>query len=717
MKPGMPDLDRLLNDLGLTEAEVAERKAFLELGAEDVRLLTELHALLDQTGTRDFFVNAFYDHLQAFAGLRALLRDPATLGRLKHSQAGYFDGLTAGDYGPEYVRHRVRVGLAHERVGLAPKWYLGAYSKYLNLLVAQIGMLLPQDPDRVQRMAQALLKIVMFDMGLAIDTYIHASESALQRTNERLEALNRLALTLTSAQELAVILDQVMIHGAELIGAKAACIAFYDPDSRRFKDWVATGLSPSFVRNMDFRPGGLADEAFTTGTHVLSNDRPETRHRLSRLMREEGIRGIVCLPLTSRAQRLGVIYFYRSDRDSFEAAEIELLTTFARLAASAIENAQLYARLENEARIDVLTGLYNRRVFDQRLEEEHRRATRYGKPYALMLLDIDHFKRVNDQYGHPAGDAVLTALGRLLAVQVRDVDTAARYGGEEFAVIFPEISGSAAREIAERIRNVIAAMSFALPDGGQISITVSAGISCFPHCAPDARAVVSAADQALYAAKQAGRNCVLMYRDTLKARLEQDPEQVVALLAESPDHAQPIATAVAAIAPFLRQHAQHVGRIAELLATALGLSPEDRETLRLAALLHDIGMLTVPEVVLNKRTPLEADEQELIRRHPVIAAAWLARVPALSRLAPLVRHHHERFDGQGYPDGLRGEEIPLLARALALADAYAAMVSDWPGRPALSAPAARAELRAGAGGQFDPRLVERLLQALGEQPS
>jgi len=715
VNPGAPDLEQLLRDLGLTEAEIAERKAFLEFRDEDVRLLTELHGLLEAKGVRASFVDAFYRHLQAFDGTRALLRDAAVIERLKRIQAEYFSSLTAGAYGPDYVRHRVRVGLAHERVGLAPKWYIGAYNKYLNLLIPEIGALLPGDSSRAQRMALALLKIVLFDMELAMDTYIHASEGLLQRKNAQLEAINRVVLALTSAQELAVILDQAMVQGAELVGAGAACIAFYDTDAGRFMDWVTYGLSPQFVQHIAFRPGGLAEEAFTTGTPVFCNDRPETRHQLSRLARDEGIRGFVCLPLTSRSGRLGVIYFYRRDRDDFEPAEVELLVTFAHIAASAIENARLYARLESEARTDALTGLYNRRVFERRLDEEHRRARRYGKSYALLMLDVDHFKGINDQYGHPAGDAVLAALGRLLALQVRDVDTAARYGGEEFAVILPEISSGAVKEIGERVCRRIAATPFTLPDGRQIHVTVSIGISSYPGCAADVRSLVSTADQALYLAKQAGRNRVLLYRETLKARLEKDPGLIVALLTESLDHARSIAAAVSTVAPFLRHHTDRVMQATSQLADALRLPPADRETLRLAALLHDIGMLTIPGTVLNKHTPLAAEEQQLIRQHPLTAAAWLAQVPGLENVVPVVRQHHERFDGRGYPDGLRGEQVSLLARALALADAYASMIGEWPGRHAYTPREALAKIRAGAGTQFDPQLVEEFLRALEAQ--
>jgi len=435
-------------------------------------------------------------------------------------------------------------------------------------------------------------------------------------------------------------------------------------------------------------------------------------YNLTQPERDEGIRSYLCLPLLSHTSRLGVLCFYRSDSELFTAEETSLLSAFVHLAAQAIENARLYARLEEEASTDTLTGLSNRRVFDRRMTQEHRRAKRYGKPYAMLMLDIDHFKRVNDDYGHPAGDAVLSRLAQVINLQVRDVDTVARYGGEEFVVIFPEIDGAAAKEVAERMRRAVAETSFQLQDGQQIHITVSIGISSFPDCATDAETAVSNADQALYAAKQAGRNRVTLYRDTLKARLEKNPDLVVELLNADDANVLPITTAISSIAPFLRQHASRAMQATALLAQALELSPEDSETLRLAALLHDIGMLMIPAPILNKTTALNNEERALIKQHPATGAAWLTRVPALQKLVPLVRHHHERFDGKGYPDGLRGEAIPLLARALALADSYATLLGDYPGRHAASLQEAKAEIKLGAGTQFDPIMAERFLQEL-----
>jgi diguanylate cyclase (GGDEF)-like protein len=528
----------------------------------------------------------------------------------------------------------------------------------------------------------------------------------------RITAFNRVAGSISSSLSVRDILDQIMYHGMDVSGAKAACLAFYDEPTGRFKDWVTRGLSDHFVKNMSFRPGGLADETFVSGTHILSNDLPGTRHQLSKLVREEGIRSFICLPLTSHAGRLGVIYFYRDDRDVFLPEEIDLLQTFAHLAAGALENARLYERIAGQARTDALTGLFNRREFDARLKGESQRARRYEKSFTLLLLDIDHFKRVNDSYGHPAGDDVLKALAGILSKQFRDVDTVARYGGEEFAVILPETSGTPAKQVAERVRRAIASAPFQLPDGREIGITASIGVSSFPSCGATPQDVVEHADQALYTAKEAGRNRVVLYREMLKSEIEQDPGRIVALLNESLDNIQPVVAAIAAKAQFFRGHMQAVEQAVLKLARALQLSADDTEALKLASRLHDIGMATIPDAILDKTTQLAGEEWAQVRRHPAIAADWLEQVPALKHLAPIVRHHHERWDGSGYPGGLKGEKAPYLARVLAVADAHASMIARWPGHEAMEPAKATAVLRAGAGKQFDPALVERFLQAL-----
>lgn len=326
-----------------------------------------------------------------------------------------------------------------------------------------------------------------------------------------LEALSLVAIAITSSLGLQEVMEKIMHHGIELTGSKAACISFYNEDSKSFVEWFTQGLSDQFEKNMVFRPGGMAFEAFGTGLHIVSNDRPESRYKLSALAREEGILGFICLPLICKSQRLGLLYLYRHDRDTFSTEEISLLTTFSHLAAEALENARLHLKTVNMANTDALTGLLNRRLFDERLTSEMERSQRYSLSFCLLMLDVDHFKEINDTYGHLFGDTVLEKIAALLRTQTRKADIVARFGGEEFAIIAPESDTDGAKLEGERIRNAIAASSFVLPDGGEIRVTVSVGIAAYPLTATDTKMMIDQADKALYLAKDQGRNTVCAY--------------------------------------------------------------------------------------------------------------------------------------------------------------------------------------------------------------
>ena len=696
--------------LHLGPEEVAQRKAFLEFAEKDVALLKELHALLD--GHASFFAEDFYRHLLAFEETRRLLQDDATLDRLKQTQAAYFDQLTAGEYDAAYIQNRIRVGVAHQRVGLDPKWYIGSYNKYLALLLPRVGSLLGDQPKTLET-TLALLRIIFLDMGIAIDTYIQADRQAISSKTMQLDALNQVAIAISSSLGLQEVLDRIMRSGIALTASKGACLAFYDEESQRFEEWHTQGLSDHFVKNMSFRPGGLADETFISGSYIVSNDRPETRHKLSTLARDEGMLGFICMPLVSYARRLGVLYLYRHHRDTFIPEEIGLLTTFAHLAAGALENARLHAKTLSLATTDTLTGLFNRRLFDERLNGEMQRSHRYGKSFSLMMLDIDHFKKVNDSYGHPAGDAVLRQLAAVLREQTREVDTVARYGGEEFVIVAPESDGSSAKLVGERIRKAVAGTAFILPDGREIGVTVSIGIACYPRCADGAEAMIERADKALYLAKREGRNRVYLYRELLHAELEKSPGRIAELLNEGVENARVVATAVNIKTAYLRDHSDKVEEFALKLGRRLRLSKTELKLLSLAGILHDVGYLSVPENILNKCEPFTQQEWNIIRQHPIAACSILMEVPALRDVMPLIRHHHEWVDGSGYPDGLKGEAIPYLARILSVADAYSAMTSDRPQRRAMKPDESSALIVAGAGKQFDARVVAEFISLLG----
>ena len=368
---------------------------------------------------------------------------------------------------------------------------------------------------------------------------------------------------------------------------------------------------------------------------------------------------------------------------------LRALRAFANHAVGAIESARHLERLRDLAELDPLTGLRNRRGFEQGLER--RRA-----PMALVICDLDHFKRVNDTLGHPAGDDVLRTFSDLLRDCTREDDVAVRLGGEEFALVLAGVGEREALAVAERLRREVAATFRDFP----VPISVSVGIADATRD-DGAEALVRAANRALFAAKRLGRDrCVVHHAETLAMldALADDRagEQLAAamLLAETLD-LRDVATA---------RHSETVGRYAEAIAAELGLAPDQVERVRVAGVLHDIGKLGISDAVLLKPGRLEPHEWQEIRRHPELGARILEHAN-LRDVASWVLAHHERLDGTGYPRALGGARIPLEGRILAVADAYEAMTADRPYRKALGEAEARAELRRGAGTQFDPDVV------------
>jgi putative nucleotidyltransferase with HDIG domain len=288
-----------------------------------------------------------------------------------------------------------------------------------------------------------------------------------------------------------------------------------------------------------------------------------------------------------------------------------------------------------------------------------------------------------------------------------------RWGGEEFVAILPETAADEAMQVAERVRNQAA--EHALSEAGGHRLTCSIGIAQYPADAADRTGLIDMADRAMYAAKQLGRNQARLTSDPTVAALD-----VHAAMPGPREQAGPAGT-VKALASLVQardrstgHHVDEVARLATELGGRLGLSGADSYMLRLAAWLHDIGKVAVPDAVLQKSAHLADDEWALMQTHPIVGAEVVGSIPGLHALAPIIRAHHERWDGRGYPDGLAGEEIPQTARIISVADAYLAMISDRPYQQARTPAEARAELRRCAGSQFDPAVVTAL-DALLEQ--
>ena len=368
------------------------------------------------------------------------------------------------------------------------------------------------------------------------------------------------------------------------------------------------------------------------------------------------------------------------------------------------QRSALHSRIASrDARTDNLTKLGNHRAYQAALRELIAASEETGAPFSLALLDVDDFKRVNDTYGHPTGDDLLVQLAGLLE-QIEGAQ-AFRFGGDEFAILC-ELDEMSSFRAVEHLQHQVAA----LPTPGG-AVTISVGIATYPSHADSAEELQRTADGALYWSKHHGKNRSCLYSPSVvrvfsTEELERATERDARLRA-----AKNLVRFVDARDPSTASHSQIVSALAEAIGIELGLDPEMIERLRLAGLLHDLGKIGLPDGILQAPRALTDEEFAVVRRHPEFGHALLDGL-GVEPVDEWVLHHHEHWDGSGYPTGLAGEEIPLGARIILVADAFEAITADRPYRKAQSADAALAELRRNAGSQFDPDVVTALARNL-----
>lgn len=368
--------------------------------------------------------------------------------------------------------------------------------------------------------------------------------------------------------------------------------------------------------------------------------------------------------------------------------------------------------LEVMAITDGLTKLYNHRYFQDCLDQAVSIAQQECNSLSLMILDLDHFKYYNDLFGHHAGDMLLAELADLLIRELGPNDMLARYGGDEFTVILYGSDNNHALKVAESLRTAVEAFPFRgreqQPEG---KITVSIGVASYPENAKTKEELLRLADEALYKAKSCSRNKVELYFSVLD-ELQQDLDQSEADLVNT---TKMLIRIINAKDKYTYGHSERVGRYAVWIAKKLGLPDDEIQTIKIGAFLHDIGKIEISEEILVKRDQLTNEEYALVKKHPFWGAGIIKAVKSLNHTLPLVSYHHEWFDGNGYPKGLKGLEIPLHARILAVADSFDAMTSNRPYRKRKFAGEAIAELKKCAGTQFDPEIVKAFINVWQEQ--
>ena len=440
----------------------------------------------------------------------------------------------------------------------------------------------------------------------------------------------------------------------------------------------------------------------------------------------------IVLPLISLNQPLGVLLLGKEDED----CNLEILSFIANYAAMFMQNIELKEKTNKYANADNLTNLYNHRGFQEVLASELQKAKENDNQLSIVMFDINNISKINRELGHAKGDEVIKLLAEKIKQNIRSNDKAGRYGGDEIAVILPNTSTADAKYLAEYITYTLSCCF--VDDVGPVKVSV--GISTYPDNTKDQEKLLILAEQAMFISQAKG------YKEGMSAIISSSDfnfwdDTALNSFAEviAKRHAQlginfedelvhkfnneeiisqnhliemvtSLAGAIDAKDPYTKGHSTSVSRYAEALARAINLPEDEVQKIRLGGLLHDVGKIGIPETVLRKPGKLEPDEWNIMKQHPVIGAEKvLAPNEALAHLIPIVKYHHEHVDGSGYPEGLKGNDIPLTAKIVAVADTYHALISDRPYRKGMSVEKACQILQEGAGKLWDADLVRHFI--------
>ena len=457
---------------------------------------------------------------------------------------------------------------------------------------------------------------------------------------------------------------------------------------------------------------------------------------LDQLFKNTGCKSCILIPLTTDKSHYGSLVIL-SKREAPTDAEIRFLGLFARQIELAITISNLFQAVKSQAISDPLTGLYNRRYFEDFIKKEALRANRQNQKFSIIGLDLDYLKQINDKYGHNYGDIAIKTIGDVLKNNARSVDIAARIGGEEFNVILPGIDSEGAMIAAERIRKAIENQN--IPTIGKI--TASLGVATYFEQTDDVDELMELADHAMYQSKHDGRNRVTLAKPTkeiswqevafntfmdilakhrvpLESEVSDNISKKLETLGINNDGLYTISdTLIKLYNPnYTLGNTKTKVLLANSLAKRFDLPKDKIDNLKVAILLYDIGNIMIPKDLLQKKTPLTEEEKDKIKSHPMIAAREILEpISGMNTILPIIENHHENWDGTGYPNELSGEQIPLESQMILLIDAYFALQEPRSYRKALDKESAIEVIKGDAGKKWNPKLVEEFISILNTE--
>lgn len=519
-----------------------------------------------------------------------------------------------------------------------------------------------------------------------------------QRHLEEMTAIHEIGMKLTSSLDISNLLQYIAENVLNLTGASHVRIFSLTSETGKFTQrataWPPHGKKPPTIwpRNTGFTAAVVQSKK-----PVIIEKAPEHPIFSAPEAQKWGIQSVAGFPLKGKWGLNGVLIVAFLEHHKFNKNEVNLLSLLADQAAIAIENAQLYKETKQLATTDYLTGVWNRRYLDEYFQAELTRSQRFNRKAAVLVIDIDNFKSFNDTYGHSSGDEIIRIVARAILSSCREIDIVGRYGGDEFAVILIEADIPDAVNVSGRILAALEKSHYSSQNGTRLPVTVSIGISSYPADGKNTEELFSLADAAMYKAKHSGGN---QYSLPSASREEVIKENNAAF-----DAIMGLLMAVDSRDQYTLKHSQEVTIRACALARELKLSKKEVDSLEIAGRLHDVGKIGVPASIIKKPEPFTPEEWKIVQEHPHLGFIILQQLKQAEPVFKTILHHHERYDGKGYPSGLKGEKIPLLSRILALADAFSAMITDRPHRRALTAEEALEEIRCNTGKQFDPELA------------
>jgi diguanylate cyclase (GGDEF)-like protein len=559
-----------------------------------------------------------------------------------------------------------------------------------------------------------------------------------QRRSRQLAFLNNISRTAISSDDPVHMLGQIVREIQKNFSFDHIGIGLLDYGTKEIEIKAEAGATAHAMGKRVPLGIGILGRVARTGERALVQNGMEGQ--IGAMLPES--RSVLCIPITYGENLLGALNIESRNESAFSPQDVLILNTLADLLATALHNAFVFQKLQQQSITDGLTGIKTRRFFWEALSAEWKRASRSGRPFSVVLIDLDKFKEVNDTMGHFEGDLVLARVGRLLEQKSRQSNVVARYGGDEFIILMPETGAEQAQVLAERLRQWLVSD----PMLSEHHITGSFGVASYPTHGFSIEDIIRVADAGMYVSKRSGGNRVSAAEEFVEGEEFATQRQQISSYIEGflqrehngPEHLEELRSMLVKFCggeedcnvPLLREsieilsraaesrelrtsgHGDLVARYTEILARALHLPTEETVNLIYAARVHDVGKIFVPERILNKPGPLTDDEFFLVRMHARVGAEIVSILPRSGMMRHAIEAHHERFDGTGYPDGAKGEEIPLWARAIALADAYANMLTEHSLAAARTPEQALDELSKMSGTGFDGMLVRLLLREL-----